>query len=290
MKLFSHTWRHIRRSPFQSLIAFTTIFVSFFVFTIFLFLNFGLSSLLSHFESKPEITIFLKDGLSKSTLDSVQADLSSYPDVKEIRYVSKETALNIYKDLNKDNPLLTEMVTSSILPASFEVSAKNPKALELIAQNYTAKSEIVDEIVYQKDIIQSLLFWTNLIRRFGIISIIVLGSISFFMIFIIIGLKITNRKDEINISRLLGASQFYVKKPFLLEGTLYGAIGSFLAYLTVFLVFLNFKNKINSFFKPIVFVSQDPLFYLFSFAIEVSLGIAVGLLASFMVSRRYIKW
>jgi len=290
MTLLNRTWRHIRRSPFQSLMAYLTMSITFVVLTVFLFLNSGLVSLLNHFESKPEITIFLKDGLDKDTIESIQKELATFPDIKEIRFISKEKALSIYKDQNKDNPLLTEMVSSSILPASFEVAVFNPATLELIATDFSAKTNLVDEIIYQKDVINSLLSWTSLARKIGYISISILGLISFFMVFIIIGLKITNRKEEINISRSLGASKSYVKKPFLLEGIIYGIIGSLTGYLITFIVYINLKSKLNNFFQPVTFVSSDWQFYVISFLIEIILGLSVGLMASFSVSKRYIKW
>jgi cell division transport system permease protein len=290
MRAFIHTWRHIRRSPFQSLMAGFTLTISFFVITLFIFLNDGLSALLNNFETKPEITIFLKDGLDKAALENIQKELSAYPEIKEVRFISKEKALTIYKDLNKNNPLLTEMVTSSILPASFEISAYNPKVLEVIAQNFAAKTTVVDEIIYQKDVIQSLLVWTNLVRKAGIVSISLLSLIAFFMVFVIIGLKITNRKEEINISRLLGASVFYVKRPFLLEGMFHGIVGSLIGFSLSFGLILYLKPLLNRFFDPVVFVHSDPLYYLFWLSLEILLGLLVGLFASWTVSRRYIKW
>ncbi|OIP87976.1 hypothetical protein AUK05_00070, partial [Candidatus Shapirobacteria bacterium CG2_30_35_20] len=200
--------------------------VSFFILTSFVFFNSGLNSVLNHFNTKPEITIFLKDGLDKPTLEAAQNEIATIPDIREVRYISKEKALELYKELNKNNPLLTEMVTASILPASFEVSAYNPKVLEAVAQKFTTKTTLVDEIIYQKDLIESLMGWTNMLKNFAIVTISFFGLVAFFVTFAVIGLKITNRKDEINTSRLLGASLFYVKKPFLMEGIIYGVFGS----------------------------------------------------------------
>ncbi|MFA7301147.1 MAG: permease-like cell division protein FtsX [Candidatus Shapirobacteria bacterium] len=264
--------------------------VTFLILTAFILVNSGLTSVLNHFESKPEITIFLKDGLDKTTLESTQNEIAAIADIREVRYISKEKALQLYKDLNKNNPLLTEMVTASILPASFEISAYNPKVLEVVAQKFTAKTDIVDEIVYQKDLIESLMGWTDMLRKVAIVTIVFFGLVAFFVTSVVIGLKITNRKDEINISRLLGASLFYVKRPFLLEGIIYGIFGSITGYLTTFLIFLYFKPKLNTFFAPAVFVSNDPTFYFIVFAFEVFVGFVVGLFTSFMVSKRYIKW
>lgn len=290
MGLLKLTLHHIRRSPFQSAVAFLTVFTCFFILNFFLLVNRGLSGVLNHFETKPEITIFLKDGLDQAKVESIQKELASYPGIKEIRYISKEKALSLYKDMNKDNPLLTEMVTASILPASFEVSAFNPKVLEVIAQNFSAKKDIVDEIIYQKDVIESLLSWTKIIRQSGLVLISVSVFIVFVMIFTLIGMKINNRKGEIKISRLLGASKFYVKRPFLLEGIIYGFSGSFLGFILSFLIIYNFRTVINTFFQPIIFVSEISLFEPLLLVIEILVGVLIGLSASWLGARRYIKW
>ncbi len=284
------TWHHIRRSPFQSLIALVVMTLSFFVMSLFVFTNTGLSSVLNYFETKPEITLFLKDGLDKTTIEGIQKELSNYKNVKEIKYVSKEKALEIYKEQNKDNPLLTEMVTASILPASFEVTVSQPATLEEIYQNYSTRTSVIDEIIYQKDVIKSLLNWTKNIRITGILITSIIGLISLLTIITIIGMKITNRKEEINISRLLGASKFYVKKPFLLEGLFYGIFGSFFGFIFTFIIILIIKNSVNNFFNPVIFFSVNPALYLEILLIELVIGSILGLFASWIGSNRYIKY
>ncbi|HPT65876.1 MAG TPA: permease-like cell division protein FtsX [Candidatus Woesebacteria bacterium] len=284
------TWHHIRRSPFQSLIALIVMVLSFFFISLFAIINSGLSSVLNYFETKPEITLFLKDGLDKSTVENIQKDLSSYQSIKEITFISKEKALSIYKEQNKGNPLLTEMVTASILPASFEITVSNPQVLEQIYQNYSTKTNVIDEIIYQKDIIQSLLDWTSATRKIGIAIILIISSISFLTIITIIGMKITNRKDEIKISRLIGASNFYVKKPFLLEGIIYGVIGSILGFIFSFLIALVSQKSINSFFQPVVFIDLNVNFYLILLVVEILVGTFLGFFASWVGVKRYIKY
>jgi cell division transport system permease protein len=284
------TWHHIRRSPFQSLIAIIVMTLSFFFISVFAIINSGLSSVLNYFETKPEVTLFLKDGLDKATVENIQNELSAYPSIKEITFISKEKALTIYKEQNKDNPLLTEMVTASILPASFEITVSNPQVLEEIYQNYSTKTNIIDEIIYQKDIIKSLLDWTNAIRKIGISIILIISLISFLTIITIIGMKITNRKDEIKTSRLLGASIFYVKKPFLLEGMIYGIIGSFFGYIFSLIITILSQKSINSFFQPVIFLDIKTNFYLILFVSEVFAGTFLGFIASWIGVKRYIKY
>jgi cell division transport system permease protein len=284
------TWHHLRRSPFQSLIALLIMVFSFFVISLFIIINSGLSRVLVYFETKPEITLFLKDGLDQTVTSNLQKELSSYQNIKEIKFISKDKALEIYKEENKNNPMLTEMVTASILPASFEVTVSDPKTLEKIYQNYATRTDVIDEIIYQKDIINSLLDWTNTIRKTGIAFTVIVGLIGFFTISTIIGMKITNRKDEIKISRLLGASNFYVKKPFLLEGAFYGICGSFIGSILSFILAIIFRSSINSFFQPVIFVEIDFVFFGLVLVSEMFFGSFIGLLASWIGAKRYIKF
>ncbi len=283
-------WHHIRRSPIQSLTALFLMTFSFIIISAFIVVNSGLSRVLDYFETKPEITIFIKDGIDQLSIDNLKKEITNYSDIKEVKFVSKEKALEIYKQQNKDNPMLTEMVTASILPASIEVTVSNPKTLDQIYQNYATKTDIVDEIIYQKDIIESLLDWTNTIRKGGLIITVTIIFISFISIVSIIGMKTTNRKDEIKISRLLGASNFYVKKPFLLEGIFYGLLGSLIGSILVFSTLYFTQNSINAFFQPVIFISNSLSFYSLIIFIELIFGCLIGLLASWIGVKRYLKF
>ena len=284
------SWHHIRRSPIQSFTALLLMTFSFMLISVFVIASNGIIKTLSYFETKPEITIYLKDGLENATIENLKTELANYQNVKEVRFISKEKALEIYQQQNQGNSDLTEMVTASILPASIEVTVSNPSVLEQIYQNYATRTDVVDEIIYQKDIINTLLDWTNTIRKGGIVVTSIVLLVTFFAISSIIGMKTTNRKDEIKISRLLGASSWYVKKPFLLEGIFYGFCGSLIGSTLVFAIFILKRQLINSFFNPIEFVSADPKLYGIFLAAEIVLGCLIGLFASLIGVKRYIKF
>ncbi|MFA6518955.1 MAG: permease-like cell division protein FtsX [Candidatus Shapirobacteria bacterium] len=283
-------WLHLRRSPFQGLTALLMMTIFFFLSSSFVFISYGFSSLLNYYETKPEITIFLKDGIDSSTIDSIQKEISNFEKIREIRFISKEKALSIYQEQNRQDPLLTELVTSSILPASFEVSVSDPKVLEQISSAFSGRTNIVDEIIYQKDTIDSLLNWTNIIRHLGLVAISIFGFTSFLVIFVIIGMKITSRKEEIKICRLLGASSFYVVRPFLLEGVIYGFIGALVGSGISFAFSEIYRQSINQFFQPIVFI---PVLSYFQPIITLSclfFGIFLGSVAGWFGSKRYIRF
>jgi cell division transport system permease protein len=264
--------------------------IMFFLSSIFFYASQGFSSVLKFYETRPEITIFLKDGLDTATIESIQKELANFAGVREIRFISKEKALKIYQEQNKENPLLTEMVTSSLLPASFEVSVNDPLVLDQISTNFKNKSTQVDEIIFQKEIIASLLKITATVRQWGIIGVSVFALISFLLVFVIIGLKTTSRKDEIKISRLLGASRFYVIRPFVFEGTIYGLLGAFVGtILASILIYLN-RAAINGFFQPTLFVSDTLLPLAVLSLLNLSLGVTLGSFAAYFGSRRYIRF
>jgi cell division transport system permease protein len=290
MKNLKHAWHHIRRSPFQSIMASLVMSTTFFVFTSFLLVSKGLGAVLTFYESKPEITIFLNDGLDQSTVENVQKQLTMYPSIREVKFTSKEKALALYKEQNKDNPLLTEMVTSSILPASFDVSANDPKVLGTIYQDFQDKKEWVSDIIYQKNIIEQLLNLTRVIKIWGLAIVSLLTINGFGVIFIILSMKITTRKEEINISRLLGASKYYVKKPFLAEGIIYGLSGSILGTLFSLILFSFLSPSINQFFKPIIFFKPTILLFLTLLAIQSLLGSFIGFVSSWFGVKRFIKY
>ena len=134
----------------------------------------------------------------------------------------------MYKEQNKNDPLLLEMVSADILPASLEVSAKSPTFLSQLDEKIRG-ARGVDEVIYQRDVVDSLLSWTNAIRLTGGIigGLLVLDSL--LIIGTVIAMKVALKRDEIEILTLVGASPWTIRAPFILEGGVYGVIGSGLA-------------------------------------------------------------
>jgi len=290
MNTFSTAWHHIRRSPFQSLAAISIMTTNFVLLTFFSLLVIGISSTLNYFESKPEITIFLNDNLNPEELENFKEELSSRPEVKELTYISKEDALGIYQEQNKDNPLLLEMVTSNILPASLEISAHDPKDLDNIAQSLVGKEQYIDELVYQRDLVQSIIKWSNIIKKAGLIAVTAISFISFFVVLIVIGMKITLKKQEIKVTRLLGASKFYVKKAFLAEGAFYGVFGALVGWAMAFATTLYFKDQVAHFFGEISFLPDGYRTYLLILGAEALFGFFLGFFGSWLAVKRHLKY
>src|SRR3989344_3456011 len=182
-------WRHIRRSPYQALAAILIMTLTFFVVTVFTFLAVGSSKIISYFESKPQITAFFKDDATTEQINTLKEQIIQNGKVAQVRFVSKQEALEIYREQNKNDPLLLDLVTADILPATLEISTVEIEDLALVS-NELSKSPIVQEVIFQKDIVSSLSSWTSAIRKIGIGLIAALGLVSTFIMITIIGIKI----------------------------------------------------------------------------------------------------
>ena len=133
----------------------------------FLSLSF-LYGLLGYVETKPQVTVYFQTNTHEGEIFKIRDKLMNSGKVMSIKYVSKEDAFKIYKQLNKDNPLLLEMVSADILPPSLEIYAKKPIYLPEIAE-YLKKQGDIDEVQYEKDIVDKLLVLTNTIRKIALI-------------------------------------------------------------------------------------------------------------------------
>lgn len=286
MKKFGTTLRHMRRYPYQSLAAIFMTTVTFFIVSIFVLVVLGAHSMLGYFESRPQVTAFFKDEAGTSDVDLLKTDISIAIAVESVRYISKDDALEIYKKQNQDNPLLLEMVTADILPASLEVSAKNVKDLETIA-GIMQKNSSVEEVVFQKDVIDTLRKWVGGVRVVGIAlsSLLIFASLT--TIVVILGLKFTAKKSEINTLSLLGATNWYIRGPFVTEGMIYSVTGSVIGWGLSFLTLLYLTPNIISFLQDITLLPVPLWVMMAMLGGEMFLACMIGALASLIATKRY---
>jgi cell division transport system permease protein len=278
--------KHIRRSPYQSLAAVFMTTVTFFIVSVFALVVLGAHSMLAFFESRPQVTAFFKDETTTTQVDTLKTQINSAVTVEDMRYISKDDALEIYRKQNENNPLLLEMVTADILPASLEVSAKNVDDLETIA-GVMQKNTFIEEVVFQKDVIDTLRKWVGGVRITGLVlsSLLILASLT--TIVMILGLKFTARKSEINTLSLLGATPWYIRGPFVTEGIIYAVIGAVLGWGISYVSLLYLTPNLIGFLQDIT-ILPVPLWVMGAMlGGEILLACFIGAFASLIATRRY---
>lgn len=288
MKFFGTAWRNIRRSPYQALAAILVMTLTFLVVSFFTFLIVGSSKVITFFESKPQVTAFFKDEAKQADINALEDELNSTEKVLSMKFVSKEQALELYRQQNKNDPLLLDLVTADILPASLEISTVSIDDMSGIS-DMLKKSPVVQEVVFQKDIVSTLVSWTTAARQIGLGLIIVLSLVSIFIILTIIGIKISQKRDDIEIMRLIGASNWYVRWPFLIEGIFYALTGAFIAWLIASAALVYATPTLSSFLRGIPIFPIPLIFFLGLLGAEFILAIILGFISSFFAVLRYLK-
>ena len=287
-RVLKTTARHVRRAPYQAASAVLVLTIAFFLTSVFVLVVAGSEQVIRYFESRPQVTAFFKDGSTDDAQSQLRMAITGISGVTSVRYVSKEEALRMYQDQNKDDPLLLEMVTADILPASIEVRAATPDVLSLIAE-MVKNHDAVEEVVYQKNIIDNLVSWTRMLRigGFGLVSFFLMSSM--FMVMVIVSMKIASHKTEIEIMRLLGAGSWHILGPFLLEGMLYGVIGSVAGWMFSYIALLYATPVVLQFLGTISLLPVPFWFMFLVLAGEVTGGVLLGFVSSLAAARRFLK-
>ena len=232
MTLLTTVWKHMRRSPYQAMAATLTMFLTLLLAGLFFLASTASYFVLQYFEGKPQITVYFQDKTGVESIQKLENELTATGKTASIKYISKDDALTIYREQNKNDPLLLEMVTADILPASLEVSATSPNFLSDL-EPVIKNADGVEEVVYQRDVVETLIAWTNAIRWVGGSLAGLLAVDSILIVMTIIGMKIAIKKQEVEILNLVGASPWYIRAPFLLEGGLYGLFGAGIAMIII---------------------------------------------------------
>ena len=292
--------KSIRRTPYQSLSAFLTLFFTLFLSTIiFLSLAF-LYSLLAYIESRPQVTVYFQTNIEESKIFKIREDLNNSGKVASVKYISQREAFEIYKKINKDNPLLLEMISSDILPASLEIYAKKPNFLPEIAE-YLKKQPGVDEVQFQKDIVDRLLSLTNIARTAAIAFFIFLILMGMVVLTTSISFKIALRKEEIELLRLIGASDFYIRKPFLKESLFLSFLAVTVSFVLIVSILFYFQPFLNSYLRgiPNLFLSLDSLqlqvwplslaFLAITYILSFFFGLVISFSATYFATKKYLK-
>ncbi len=289
-----------RRNWVMSIVAIITIYLSLLLVGVFVVSGMLVNTIVSSVESKVNITVFLKDGAAAADVSSLQTafDQQHDPLVSGITYVSKEEALNRFKQQMKDSPEIIRQLDTNPLPASLEVSLKDPKTVKQVVGEIKANPAFAKVIAHPDDpekdlrygqqIIDRLFAFTRVIRVGEAVLIAMLGLVALVLIGNTIRIAIYARRREISIMRLVGASNWFIRTPFLLEGMLQSIIGALLAILTL--------GALQVFVMPKVEVLLQFLHLGLSGAAMAQLGgillfsgVAIGLIGSSISISRYLR-
>jgi cell division transport system permease protein len=242
MFILREAFRGLSKNKLMAFVTFGVMFFSLFIFGLFLISTVNLFLLIHKAEEKVGITAFLEDELTEADIEMMKRDISTLMGVKEVTFVSKQQALeNFREELGEDSDLLEALETNP-LPASFDItlyeSFKDPKNLESIAQKIEAMPGI-EEIKYGEE-------WVIILDR--VVKILISLS-SIFVVSNTIKLTVFARRKQIEIMELVGATHRFIISPFIVEGIIEGLLAGGVASGLLFGVYILFAFRLGEFIQ-----------------------------------------
>jgi len=252
--------------------------------------------------SKIDVSVFLKDTVTPAQTQSLLKQLRALPSVKSVQYLSKEDALKAYEAQNAGNTQLLQAIdeTSNPLPATINIKPRDLNEINQI-RKFVAKPEIAklqsdpaSDSGDRRAAIDKITHATNILRRVGVSAVLVFAVISVLIIFNTIQMAIFNRRDELQIMRLLGASTGYIRGPFVVETVIYGILSAVISVLLINALFVTASSSLQATSFGLLDISYSQKFfeshYWVLLTIQLALGIFIGAASSIIATRRYLKF
>ena len=273
-----------------------TIFLSLLVIGVFMVASLIIDQLIKSIEDQVSISIYLHDNAYEADVIDFQEFIREIPEVKEVKYVSKEESLERFKEQSKSD--IVDALDGNPLPALIEVTLNNPEKVESVVGLIRESPfflAVIDQpenpgesIKYGKDIIDKLFSIASTIRLVCLALVLLLVFVSLIFINNTIRLAILARRKEIAIMKLVGASNGFIRGPFLMEGALQSILGAGLAILSIMLInnYLLVNIQANIPWLP---VNMAQLSLWMIYLVLLGVGLLIGFLGSLFSMRRYLK-
>ncbi|MEG1286819.1 permease-like cell division protein FtsX [Clostridium sp.] len=284
----SDALKSIKRNRTISIAAMVTVLITFFVFGTFILVALNFNKSIEDVASKVELKVYLSDEIKLIDQNEIKMILGEQVGVKEVVYESKEEAFNSFQKSLADNPGLLQGYTLSNnpLPSSFIVKLENPEVATAIGESVEGMAG-VESISSQQDLIDTI---TNFIDGFQVLGIglfVLFVGVSIFLITNTIKLTVYSRRREVGIMKFVGATDWFIRWPFIIEGIIIGAVGSLASSI---LLFFTYKAVVSAIVSNMFYVSLVPVTFVLSTLVWVFLagGVIVGAIGSFAALRKFL--
>jgi cell division transport system permease protein len=294
---FGETFSGLRRNFLMFFTAISTVAITLFMVGFFLIIVYDVQAILASVKSQVEVAVYLKDNATQEFKDYIEQEIKSWEEVSEVVFVSKEQALEKFKQDNEGSEILKE-IQGNPLPASFEIKLQSPEKVEQIALRFLTKDgtyiDGVDEVIYGQNYVQKLFSITAIAGSIAFLIIIMLLLAAIVLIYNTIRLSIHARRKEIEVMKLVGATNWFVRIPFLFEGFFEGVVGSVISVIMLFfmsnyLLIRGEKAIIDTLRVKELAILGSSNVILYIYVGIIILGGLIGLLSSSFALKRYIR-
>ena len=252
--------------------------------------------LIDSLESKADISVYFQEIALEEDILQVQEEMAKMPEVKEIVYISKDRALEEFKERYADNPVLMDSIRElggNPFLASLRIQAKESDQYQAVAGylDNLNLTDIIEKVDYsqRQNVIERIFSITSFLGKTGILFSLILIAIAILITFNTIKLAIYNFQEEVKIQRLVGASNWFIRGPFLAQGAIAGIISALISLLVLFFIAWLFSPKVQVFLPDLNIFKMFWSNFGFILFIQLATGIALGSISSLIAIRKYLK-
>lgn len=287
--IFREAFKSLRRNVLISLASTGTMAITLLVAGIFFLILVNTQNITSNLESDIEISVSLKDGLSSQAIEDVGKKIKSIPGVAEERFISKDQALADLKKKLGRREIFEAMGGQNPLPHVYRVKVENPRQVNDVAAKIE-KLPGIEKVNYGREIVERLFAITRWLRLIGYVLMALLALATLFLVGTTIRLAFFARRKEIQIMKFIGATNWFIRWPFLVEGIVIGLVGSLLAAGLLAAAYFSLLNYVySSPYLAFIPLRDDRQFLILFFSATVASGIVLGALGSIISLHRYLK-
>jgi len=266
------------------------------VFSSLIIFNVVATSALDSIQEKIDISVYFKTNAPEDEVLRIKRSLEELEEVKSVEYISRDKALEMFKERHLEDATITQAVDElgeNPLSASLNIKADDPSKYSLIASylEHNTLDEYVEKVSYAQNqvVIDRLASIINISRQAGLFLTIILAIVAILVVFNTILLAIYSNREGIEIMRLVGASNMFIRGPYIVEGLIYGIVSAILS-MAVILPVIYFISPYLKVFIPSMDLAgyfMDNIFTLFSY--QLLFGVGIGIISSLIAIRRYLK-
>lgn len=278
----------LRRNNWMSVASIGTVAVSLFIFGMFLMMVMNMNKLAENMESQVQINVYLLDKVDRDQARDIEKDLKEIEGVESVGFVTKDEAMERFKDrLGDQKTLLDALDETNPLPDSFEVTVTNPDLVKTAAEKME-KIDGVECAKYGQDVMEHLFEITRLLRIFGFTLMLVLAFATLFIISNTIRLTVFARRKEIAIMKYVGATDWFIRWPFVMEGMVLGLFGSIIAAMVLRTAYTAMAEKVYDTLAFFPLIPEQPFLTYITVVVVIS-GMVVGAIGSAVSIKKFLK-
>lgn len=278
----------LRRNNWMSVASIGTVAVSLFIFGMFLMMVMNMNKLAENMESQVQINVYLLDKVDREQARDIEKDLKEIEGIETVGFVTKDEAMERFKDrLGDQKTLLDALDETNPLPDSFEVTVTNPDLVKSAAEKME-KLDGVECAKYGQDVMEHLFEITRLLRIFGFTLMLVLAFATLFIISNTIRLTVFARRKEIAIMKYVGATDWFIRWPFVMEGMVLGLFGSIIAAMVLRTAYTAMAEKVYDTLAFFPLIPEQPFLTYITIVVVIS-GMVVGAIGSAVSIKKFLK-